>query len=164
MDKTIGRIQFLITVEYADHYIRKYKTLIDSFTILMTVFNIITKFCWFLNYFLTKSYLYSTIFEPIVKNSPRPFNESFESNINIRNNYFGSYTPSTSQLHLSQKKKESGDLSIIKLNNKNNNAFNKSILNNSSLAPIKNLEIQKNDEINKILMDIQSRLPHLLRK
>ena len=156
VDKTIGRIQFLITVEYADHYIRKYKTLIDSFTILMTVFNIITKFCWFLNYFLTKSYLYSTIFEPIVKNSPRPFNESFESNINIRNNYFGSYTPSTSQLHLSQKKKESGDLSIIKLNNKNNSTFNKSMFNNSSLAPIKNLEIQKNDEINKILMDIQN--------
>ena len=33
VEKTIGRIQFLITVEYADSYVRKYRTLLDSFTI-----------------------------------------------------------------------------------------------------------------------------------
>jgi len=69
VDKTIGIIQFLITVEYVDSYIRKYKTLIESLTILMSVFNIITNFCYILNHLCTKSYIYCTIFEPIVYDS-----------------------------------------------------------------------------------------------
>ena len=73
-EKTIGRMQFLITVEYAESYVRKYITLIDSLTLLMTGFNVITKLCFFINYLFTKSYIYCTIFEPIVSNSkPRPF-------------------------------------------------------------------------------------------
>ena len=56
VDKTIGRIQFLITVEYIDSYLRKYLTLIDSLTLLMSIFHAITNICWFLNYLLTKSY------------------------------------------------------------------------------------------------------------
>ena len=71
----------------------------------MTVFNVITKLCWFLNYLLTKSYFYCTIFEPIVKNTPIPIYESFESNLNLRNNCFVSNSPYTCQLHIVQKKK-----------------------------------------------------------
>ena len=156
VDKTIGRIQFLMTVEYADFYIRKYITLIDSLTILMTVFNVVTKLCWLLNYLFTKSYMYCTIFEPILNNFNRSFYDSFESNINLRSNYFGSPNPSSNKLELIQNKKRNGDLSIIKLNNKSNLSLNRSIINHSSLAPAKSFEIQKNDEIKGILIDIQN--------
>ena len=145
-----------MTVEYADFYIRKYITLIDSLTILMTVFNVVTKLCWFLNYLFTKSYMYCTIFEPILNNFNRSFYDSFESNINLRSNYFGSPNPSSNKLELIQNKKRNGDLSIIKLNNKSNLSLNRSIINNSSLAPAKSFEIQKNDEIKGILIDIQN--------
>ena len=152
VDKTIGRIQFLITVEYIDTSLRKYLTLIDSLTLLMSIFHAITNICWFLNYLFTKSYLYYTIFEPIVKNSPRPFSETFESNINLRNNYCGSPNPSTKKVQLSQNKM---DLSNLKLKN---NSLNKSLFINSNHAPMKHFEKKKNDEINKILIDVQNNI------
>ena len=152
VDKTIGRIQFLITVEYEDTYLRKYLTLIDSLTLLMSVFHVTTKICWFLNYVFTKSYLYYTIFEPIIKISSKPFYESLESNINLGNNYFGSPNPSIKKLQLSQNKI---DLSNLKLKN---NSLNKSIFNNSSFTPIKHFKMKKNDEIKKIIIDVQNNI------
>ena len=154
VDKTIGRIQFLITVEYADSYLRKYLTLIDSLTILMSVFNVITKLCWFLNYLFTKSYIYSTIFDPIVQNSYRQFSDSFDSNILSRNIFIGSPNPFTSKQE--QNKKGAGDLSILRLNNKSNISLNKHAFKNTSLAPNISFEFQKNGEIQKILYDIQN--------
>jgi hypothetical protein len=85
VDKTIGRVQFLLTVEYAYNYIRKYITLIDSLTILMTAYNIITKLCWGLNYINSKSYLYCAIFEPICKNHFKNFNKNFDKKIQFKN-------------------------------------------------------------------------------
>ena len=158
VDKTIGRIQFLMTVEYADCYIRKYITLIDSLTILMTAFNVVTKLCWLLNYLFTKSYMYCTIFEPISHNFKQSFYESFDSNKNLKSNYFDSPNPSSNKLELIQNKKGNEDISILKLNNKSNLSLNnKSIINNSSLAPVQSFEILKNDEIKKILNDIKNK-------
>ena len=82
---------------------------------------------WLLNYLFTKSYMYCTIFEPILNNFNRPFYDSFESNINLRSNYFGSPNPSSNKLELIQNKKRNGDLSIIKLNNKSNLSLNRSL-------------------------------------
>ena len=151
VDNTIGRIQFLITVEYADNYIRKYITLIDSLTIFMTIYNIITKFCWILNYIFTKTYLYCTIFEPICKNYSKPFNATFENKINFINTNIKPFEPSTNNIiDISQIKKETEDLSVLKLNN-NNISINKSYLNKSYDTQI------KNDEIRNILLDIQNK-------
>ena len=102
VEKTIGRMQFLITVEYADSYIRKYKTLIDSFTILMTGFNLITELCRTLNFLLTKSFYYCSIIEPIVassraKNIKRRI--SFKNAI-MSNNFSMSSSPSCSKAML----------------------------------------------------------------
>ena len=157
INKTIGRMQFLITVEYADSYIRKYITLIDSLTILMTGFNIITKLCWILNYLFTKSYIYCTIFEPIIKNnSSRNFYESMDTNLNIRNiNIFQSPNPSSTKLKLIQNKK-GNEITILNLNKKNNSSINKSIINNSIIDTKTNLEMKKNEEIRGILNDIQN--------
>ena len=155
VDKTIGRIQFLITVEYIDLFIRKYLTLIDSLTIFISAFNIITKVCWFLNYLFTKSIIYCSIFEPFMFNLSNTFYESFESNINLRSNLYQSPNPSCSKLQLSQNKQ--GDISVLKLNNKSNNSLNKSIFNASSLAPKKSLELYRNDKIKNILNDIQKK-------
>jgi hypothetical protein len=145
-DKTIGRLQFLITVEYAESYVRKYITLIDSLTLLMTGFNIITKLCFFINYLFTKSYIYCTIFEPIVSNSkPRLFKDSFESNLKSK---MQSPSPSCSKLQLVENKKKMTGLSIIK-NNSKTIPINKTIVNN--------MDEQKSDDIKSILTDIQKK-------
>ena len=145
-DKTIGRLQFLITVEYAESYVRKYITLIDSLTLLMTGFNIITKLCFFINYLFTKSYIYCTIFEPIVSNSkPRLFKDSFESNLKSK---MQSPSPSCSKLQLVENKKKMTGLSIIK-NNSKTIPLNKTIVNN--------MDEQKSDDIKSILTDIQKK-------
>ena len=172
VDKTIGRIQFLITVEYTDLYIRKYITLIDSLTIIMTTYNIITKLCWMLNYLFTKSYLYCSIFEPTFKNYRKNFsslNDTFEKRIFFKNNIDKininnksiSMGLSTQHCELSQIKKDTEDLSVLKLNNINNNSNlnnfslnNKNSLNSSSNFQMKYRE-HKNDEIKNILIDIQ---------
>ena len=76
-------------MEYADSYIRKYITFIDSLTIIMTTYNIITKIYWILNYLFTKSYLYCSIFEPIsncYRRSFSSFNDNFDKKINFVNN------------------------------------------------------------------------------
>jgi hypothetical protein len=82
VNKTIGRMQFLITVEYADSFVRKYSTLIDSFTILMTGFNLITELCRILNFLLTQSFYYCSIIEPTINN---PRTKTFKKNINYKN-------------------------------------------------------------------------------
>ena len=146
-EKTIGRMQFLITVEYAESYVRKYITLIDSLTLLMTGFNVITKLCFFINYLFTKSYIYCTIFEPIVSNSkPRPFKDTFESNIKGK---MQSPSPSCSKLQLVENKKKITGLSIIKRNSKTI-PYNKTIMNNM-------MDEQKSDDIKSILTDIQNK-------
>jgi hypothetical protein len=146
-DKTIGRLQFLITVEYAESYVRKYITLIDSLTLLMTGFNVITKFCFFVNYLFTKSYIYCTIFEPIVSNSKkRIFKDSFESN--NHKSKMVSHSPSCSKLQLVENKKKITGLSIIKKNSKTI-PFNRTIVNN--------MDDQKSDDIKSILTDIQNK-------
>ena len=152
--KTIGRLQFLMTVEYADSYVRKYKTLIDSLTLFMTGFNIITKFCYILNYFFTKSYKYCSIFEPFIKKSiPKTFKESFESNLKsvfptIVPTPIPSPTYSCSKLQLVENRKKISGLSLFKLNNKTE-PFNKIELGNT--------EMQRNDELKKFLNDIQNK-------
>ena len=172
VDKTIGRIQFLITVEYADSYVRKYITLIDSLTIIMTTYNIITKLCWILNYLFTKSYLYCSIFEPIsncYRRSFSSFNGNFDKKINfVNNNNKNNNTIgfSTKNCEISQIKKDTEDISVLKLNNINNNINlnnislnNKTSLNSSFNFQMKYAENQnsKNDEIKKILIDIQEK-------
>ena len=172
VDKTIGRIQFLITVEYADSYIRKYITLIDSLTIIMTTYNIITKLCWMLNYLFTKSYLYCSIFEPTFKNYRRTFssfNDTFIKRINFKNNNDkinlnnNNYSIgfSTKNCEINQIKKDTEDLSILKLNNNTNinniSLNNKSSLNSSFNLQTKYIENQKIDEIKKIIIDIQEK-------
>jgi len=146
-EKTIGRLQFLITVEYAESYVRKYITLIDSLTLLMTGFNVITKLCFFVNYLFTKSYIYCTIFEPIVTNSkPRLiFKDTFESNVKSK---MQSPSPSCSKLQLVENRKKITGLSIIKPNSKTI-PFNRTIVNNE--------EDQKSDDIRSILTDIQKK-------
>jgi hypothetical protein len=154
VEKTIGRIQFLMTVEYADSYIRKYITLLDSLTLLMTGFNIITKLCYILNYIFTKSYKYSSIFDPIIRGYvPKNFKETFESNIkNVTP--IPSPSPSCSKLQLVDNKKKVG-LSILKVNSKTV-PLNKTNLDNTILD-FKNLEYKQNEEINSILLDIQNK-------
>lgn len=152
--KTIGRLQFLMTVEYADSYVRKYLTLIDSLTLFMTGFNLITKLCYILNYFFTKSYKYCSIFEPFFKKSmPRTFKESFESNFKsafptITPTPIPSPTYSCSKLNLVENRKKISGLSIFKLNNKTE-PVNK--------IEMSNTEMQRNDEIKKFLNDIQNK-------
>jgi hypothetical protein len=129
VNKTLGRIKFSITEEYADFYIRKYKTLLDSLTILMTGFNLITNVCSFFNYLFTKSYIYCTIFEPIIANSkPRTFYENWGihttiyKNFNLsRNNESLSNSPSLSNIELVKNKNLNLNLNntpILKINNK----------------------------------------------
>ena len=128
MDKTIGRIQFSISEEYSDFYIRKYKTLLDSLTILMTGFNLITNACTFFNYLFTKSYIYCTIFEPIITNSKsRTFYENYGNatiykNFNAsRNNDSLSNSPSLSRIELMKNKNMNLNINntpILKINNK----------------------------------------------
>ena len=153
-EKTIGRLQFLMTVEYADSYVRKYITLIDSLTLFMTGFNIITKFCYMLNYLFTKSYKYCLIFEPFIKKSmPKIFKESFESNLK---NVFPTILPtpipsptySCSKLQLVENKKKISGLSLLKLNNKTE-PINK--------IEIVNTEMQRNEEIKSFLNDIHNK-------
>lgn len=151
-DKTIGRLQFLMTVEYADSYIRKYITLLDSLTILMTGFNIITKLCYIINYIFTKSYKYCSIFDPIIKGfRPRDFKETFDSNIK---SVVPSPSPSCSKLQLVENKKKTG-LSLIKLNNKTI-PYNKTTFDNTFLD-FKKIENKRNEEINSILNDIHNK-------
>ena len=149
-DKTIGRLQFLMTVEYADSYERKYNTLIDSFTILMTWFNLITKICIILNYFFSKSYKYCSIFEPFVNNSSSfksatIFKESFESNIKTISPNQAAHPISCSKLQLVDNKKKISGLSLIKKNNRTEPVNQ----NNSS----KN---EKHDDIKSILGDVSN--------
>jgi hypothetical protein len=145
-EKTIGRLQFLITVEYAESYVRKYITLIDSLTLLMTGFNVITKLCYFMNYLFTKSYIYCSIFEPIISNSrPMPLKVTFENNVKSKKI---SPSPSCSKLQLVDNKKKMSGLSIIK--------------ENSKTAPLNktlgyNIEELRSDEIKSILSDIQNK-------
>ena len=142
-EKTIGRLQFLITVEYAESYVRKYINLIDSLTLLMTGFNIITKSCYFVNYLFTKSYIYCSIFEPIISNSrPRSFKSTFENSIGSK---MHSSSPSCSKLQLVDNKKKMTGLSIFKVNSKIV-PLNKTLGNN--------IEEQRNDEIKNIIFDI----------
>ena len=150
-EKTIGRLQFLMTVEYADSYVRKYITLIDSLTLFMTGFNIITKFCYLLNYFFSKSYKYCSIFEPFVINSmPKPFKESFDSNLkNAFPTPIPSPTFSCSKLQLVENRKKISGLSLFKFNNNNTHPIN---INKS-----KKNNLTKNDQIKNILEDIQNR-------
>ena len=159
VDKTIGRIQFLITVEYADSYIRQYLTLIDSLTIIMTCYNIITKFFWLLNYLLTKSYLYCTIFEPILKTYQIHSNKNSDRKLIFKNNNLrniNSIDPSTNYIEMSHIKKDSEDLSVIKLNH-NKSLIKKNVLNNSCNSQMKISENKNNDEIKNILIDIQNK-------
>ena len=152
--KTIGRLQFLITVEYADSYVRKYITLIDSLTLFMTGFNLITKFCYILNYLFTKSYKYCCIFEPFIKKSiPRTFKESFENNIKsdfpaIVHTPIPSPTYSCSKLQLVENRKKISGLSIFNLKNKTE-SINK--------IEIPNTETKRNVEIKNFLNDIQNK-------
>jgi hypothetical protein len=146
-EKTIGRLQFLITVEYAESYVRKYITLIDSLTLLMTGFNVITKVCYFVNFLFTKSYIYCSIFEPFVSNKrTRSFkNSSLENKMRSKMN---SPAPSCSKLQLVDNKKKMSGLSIIK--------------ENSKTAPLNktlgyNIEELRSDEIKSILSDIQNK-------
>ena len=144
--KTIGRLQFLITVEYAESYVRKYITLIDSLTLLMTGFNVITKLCYFVNYLFTKSYIYCSIFEPIVSNRrPRSFKGTFENNV-MNKNY--SPSPSCSKLQLVDNKKKMTGLSIVKVNSK-------TVPLNKTMGNI--IEDQRYDEVKSILSDIQNK-------
>ena len=135
----------MITVEYAESYVRKYITLIDSLTLLMTGFNIITKSCYFVNYLFTKSYIYCSIFEPIISNSrPRSFKSTFENSIGSK---MHSPSPSCSKLQLVDNKKKMTGLSIIKVNSKTV-PLNKTLGNN--------IEEQRSDEIKNIIFDIQN--------
>ena len=145
-EKTIGRLQFLITVEYADSYVRKYITLVDSFTLFMTGFNVITKICYILNYFFSKSYKYCSIFEPIIVNSiPTRFRETTEFKIfpspSINSN-------SCSKVQLVENKKKISGLSMLKINN---TTFPVNKMENKN-----NSEMQRNDEIKSIINDIHS--------
>ena len=165
VDKTIGRMQFLITVEYADYYIRKYITLIDSLTIIMTTYNIITKLCWILNALFSKSYLYCSIFEPIFKNSVHPLYEipdkkiiSFKSNTQNKTTHTRSH--SSNKLQISQFKKDTEDISVLKLNNINNAPLTRTYIHqpsNMKYMNNKTFSIKKKDEIKNILIDIQKR-------
>ena len=165
VDKTIGRMQFLITVEYADYYIRKYITLIDSLTIIMTTYNIITKLCWILNALFSKSYLYCSIFEPIFKNSVHPLYEipdkkiiSFKSNTQNKTTHTRSH--SSNKLQISRFKKDTEDISVLKLNNINNAPLTRTYIHqpsNMKYMNNKTFSIKKKDEIKNILIDIQKR-------
>lgn len=165
VDKTIGKIQFLITVEYVDSYIRKYKTLIESLTILMSGFNIITNFCYILNHLCTKSYIYCTIFEPIVYDSKmKTLRENLDKkssfkNINSINNSSLSPSPSSSKIQLVQNQNINYNNQILKLNNKTYPLQKKkSIPINSEINvdPIKTFKIQK-EEFKNILTDIETK-------
>lgn len=155
VDNTIGRIQLFLAIDYIDVYIRKYYTLINSLTLFITVFNIITKVCLFLNDFFSKSFFYCTIFEPFISRSSSAFFESFESHINIRRNFLNSPSPLDIRPQLNQNR----ILELPKLqlnNNKSTNSANKSLYNNSSLAPMKSFDIQKYDKLKKLLINIQN--------
>ena len=155
VEKTIGRLQFLMTVEYADSYIRKYITLLDSLTLLMTGFNIITKLCYLLNYIFTKSYKYCSIIEPLIRGSnPKQFKDTFESNLkNVTP--IPSPSPSCSKLQFVDNKKKKSGLSILKYNSKTV-PFKNDVIDNTILD-FKNLEFKQNEAINNILMDIQNK-------
>ena len=75
---------------------------------------------------------------------------------------FNSPNPFGTKLQLNQKRIE---MPVLQLNNnKSNNSVNKSFYNNSSLAPMKSFETQKNDRIKKLLNDIQNnRINHRIQ-
>jgi hypothetical protein len=120
VEKTIGRMQFIITVEYADSYVRKYKTLIDSFTILMAGFNLIRELCRILNFLLTKSFYYCSIIEPIIT---LPRTKSFKKKLNPQSeiapiNFSITPSPSCSKVLLNKKKSLKNNNQLLILNNK----------------------------------------------
>ena len=125
----------------------------------MTAYNIITKLCWGLNYIISKSYLYCAIFEPICKNHFKNFNKKFDKKIQFKNNKIKNIiTPENSinNDNISQMKKETEDLSILKL--KNNTFIYKSYFSNNSFGT--QIKINKNqnyDDIQNILIDIQNK-------
>lgn len=95
----------------------------------MTGLNIITNACTFFNYLLTKSYIYCTIFEPIITNSKsRTFYEHCRINATIykhfnasRNNDSLSNSPSLSKIELVKDKNLNLNVNntpILKINNK----------------------------------------------
>jgi hypothetical protein len=154
VEKTIGRIQFLITVEYADSYVRKYRTLLDSFTILIAGFNLITELCRKLNFLLTKSFYYCSIIEPIITNS-RP--KTFKKNISIKNPIISNHLSMTPSLSCSK----------AKLNkNKSLRNNNPLLILNNQTTPLKYIPSFHNNlddifdpmkiDITNILTDIQT--------
>ena len=154
VEKTIGRIQFLITVEYADSYVRKYRTLLDSFTILITGFNLITELFRKLNFLLTKSFYYCSIIEPIITNS-RP--KTFKKNISIKNPIISNHLSMTPSLSCSK----------AKLNkNKSLRNNNPLLILNNQTTPLKYIPSFHNNlddifdpmkiDITNILTDIQT--------
>ena len=166
VENTIGTIEFLITTEYGDSYIRKYNTFIDSLTLLMFGFHFITNLCRLINYLFTKSSIYCTIFEPIITNS-KTFNENFLKNTSIKftnilkecTPYPASPIPSSSKIHLDNNNGASQNMQIFRLNNKtfplkqipsfgNNSEYN--------YGNINNYENIKNEVIRNILTDIQA--------
>ena len=150
-EKTIGRLQFLMTVEYADSYERKYNTLIDSLTLLVTGFNLMTKLCKIFNYFFTKSYKYCSIIEPLIRSSKHStiFKDTFLNNIKVispnPNTNNNQHPSSCSKLQLVNNKNKISGLSILKSNNKT--------------EPLNQIEQHgsKNDDINSILNDLNNR-------
>ena len=171
VNKTLGRIQFSITEEYTDFYVRKYKTILDSLTILMTGFNIITNACTFFNYLFTKSYIYCTIFEPIITNSKsRTFFEHCGNNATIykhfnasRNNDSLSNSPSLSKIELVKDKNLNLNVNntpILKINNKTfplkkNPSFPE--LSDMNFDPMKTFFDKEKEDIYNILNDIHTK-------
>ena len=167
IEKTIGKIEFLITVDYIDSYVRNYKTLIDSLTLFMTGFHIIINICKLINYIFTKSYIYCTIFEPIISNSKIiTKNDNFIINSSIKNIKFlpNNSSISISPSHSSSKnqliynKNNNQNKQLLKLNNKTfPTKQNPSFLNSSEFDQMKTCERKKFEELKKILTDIQSK-------
>jgi hypothetical protein len=113
-------MQFIISVEYADSYVRKYKTLIDSFTILMAGFNLITELCRILNFLLTKSFYYCSIIEPITTLSrAKTFKKKLSAkNVITPNNFTMTPSPSCSKVSLNKNKSLKNNNQLLILNNK----------------------------------------------
>ena len=170
MNKTLGRIKFSIIEEYTDFYVRKYKTLLDSLTILMTGFNLITNACTFFNYLFTKSYIYCTIFEPLITNSKsKTFYENFGINATIyknfnssRNNDSLSNSSSLSKIELVKNKNLNLNINntpILKINNKifplrKNTSFPE--LSDMNFEPLKTFFVKEKEDICNILNDIHA--------
>ena len=168
VEKTIGTIEFLFTTDYADSYIRKYKTLYDCLTILMTVFHIIINSCRLINYLFTKSYIYCTIFEPIINISKtNNFYENAKKNTSIKftniiqdlPQYPVSPSPSSSKIQFVNNNRGNQNIQLFQLNNrtfplKQNPSFDNN--SDNDYGNINNLENKKNDEIKKILTDIKT--------